>query len=286
MTLASPPKSTVTPPAFPIIRRPRGVDVRPVLVSIPHYGMSPIPGIGSADYVDPSYVSFPLGYTDRYAADIYGDCERLGATVLATPYSRLFVDVNRRRNDFYHADGEVASQKGVVRTHTIYDDVVFAAPLTLETVEKRLRQYYDPYHHSLEALVAETCRAHERVLLLDAHTASEKGLGIHDVVVSTARGATARDCAANAAQAVFEAAGFRTGRDVKGYSGGYIVRSYGRSKSEQIDALQIEINTALLLTVSRKEMFARLNRGEHPPINGSAARKLRGCVEQIIREYV
>jgi N-formylglutamate deformylase len=273
------------PIGFPIVRRPSDVDVRPVLVSIPHYGMSPVPGVDVTDYADPSYVSFPLGYTDRYASDIYGDCERFGATVLATPYSRLFVDVNRRRDDFDAEDGAIASQKGVVKTHTIYDDVVFAAPLKAETVENRLRQYYDPYHRALTSLLAESCRVHERVLLLDAHTASEKGLGRYDVVVSTSRGVTARDSVADAAQAIFEAAGYCTGRDVKGYSGGYIVRSYGRSKSAQIDAVQIEINTALLMTVSRKEMFERLNHGEHPPFDEAVARRLRRCVEKIICAY-
>ena len=51
---------------------------------------------------------FPiLDYVDKY---------RL---VVATPFSRMFVDVNRRRDDFEHLDGEVRSRRGVVRTHTM-----------------------------------------------------------------------------------------------------------------------------------------------------------------------
>ena len=274
-----------TDDAFPMVRRPLELASRPVLVSIPHYGTLPVPGVGASDYADPSYVSFPLGYTDRFAADIYGNLDGAGATVLATPYSRLFVDVNRARDDLSATDGVVASHKGVVRTHTIYDDVVFAQPLGIETVERRLRRFYDPYHHALETLLDELCSAHASVLLVDAHTASERGLGDREIVVGTARGNTARDHVAEQAADICRVAGFRTERDTKGYSGGHIVRSYGRSRTPQVDAVQIEINTALLMSVSRKEMFEYVNRGENPPLNESTADKLKACVNQFIREY-
>jgi len=222
---------------------------------------------------------------DRFAAEIYGDAHRTGATVLATPYSRLFVDVNRRRDDYADNDGDVHSPRGVVRTHTVHEDALFAEPLSSNAVEERLSRYYDPYHRCLEGLLDELEEQHERVLLLDAHTASQKGLGDHEVVVGTSRGRTARESVTEVAMQLFQDAGFRTERDVSGYAGGHIVRTYGRTRSERIDALQIEINTSVLMTTTRQEIFESVTRGEAPAMHEEAAARLRHCVQTLIDEF-
>src|SRR5262245_5340481 len=80
------------------------------------------------------------------SGDLYGDLHEHGATVLATPFSRMFVDVNRRRDDYEHAAGEVRSRRGVVRTHTTRDVAIFARPLGLPDLEARLQALYDPYY--------------------------------------------------------------------------------------------------------------------------------------------
>lgn len=255
------------------------------MVSVPHYGVSPLPDTRISDYADPGYHSFPRGYTDRFAAEIYGELDRLGATMLATPYSRLFVDVNRRRDDFELGSNGVESRKGVVRTHNIYDQPIFAQPLTVADVNERLRCFYDPYHAAMRGLIDELCVAHTNITLIDAHTGSERGLKDHEVVVSTAHGRSASDQIADRIQAVFAEGGFRTDRDVKGYSGGYIVRHYGREHDERVDAVQIEINTALLLMVSRRELFEQIDAGIALTMNESVGRRLKHCMETIVCDY-
>lgn len=269
---------------FPIVKRP-AVPGRPVLVSIPHYGMETLPEIDPQHYARPEYASFPLGYVDRFAAEIYGDAHHTGATVLATPYSRLFVDVNRRRDDFHDGDEGVHCPRGVVRTHDVHDEALFADPLTTAVVENRLSRYYDPYHSCLQGLLEELTGDHEQVLLIDAHTAGQKGLGQHEVVVGTSRGRTAREPIARRATEIFSEAGFRTGRDVKGYSGGHIVRTYGRARRERVDAVQIEINTSVLMTTTRREIFRSLTRGEAPAMHEKAASRLKRCVQTLITEF-
>ena len=85
---------------FPIIRQPVAATRAPVLVSVPHYGTQPLPHITRDDYGEPWFETFPYGFADTFVGELYGDLHEHGATVLATPFSRMFVDVNRRRDDF------------------------------------------------------------------------------------------------------------------------------------------------------------------------------------------
>src|SRR5207249_2343950 len=101
---------------FLIIRHPAPAACTPVLVSVPHYGTQPLPHISRDDYSEPWFETFAYGFADTFVGDLYSDLHEHGATVLTTPFSRIFVDVNRRRDDFEHQDGEVRSRRGVVET--------------------------------------------------------------------------------------------------------------------------------------------------------------------------
>src|SRR6058998_3712501 len=125
--------------AFPIVRRSAPGTRTPALVSVPHYGTQPLPSITRDDYREPWFETFAYGFADTFVGDLYADLHEHGATVLATPFSRIFVDVNRRRDDFEHLDGEVRSRRGVVRTHTMRDVRIFRQPLGLADVEARLQ---------------------------------------------------------------------------------------------------------------------------------------------------
>src|SRR5215208_3363244 len=111
--------------SFPIVRRPAGHRRTPILVSVPHYGTQPLPDVTSEDYREPRFATFAYGFADAFVGDVYADLHEDGATVLATPFSRMFVDVNRRRDDFEVHDGEVRSRRGVVRTHTMRETPIF-----------------------------------------------------------------------------------------------------------------------------------------------------------------
>jgi hypothetical protein len=117
--------------------------------------------------------------------DLYFDLHDAGATVLATPFSRMFVDVNRRRDDFEHTDGEVHSRRGVVRTHTMRDVAIFSRPLGLAELEARLQALYDPYYATLEHLLGEIHERYGYALLLDGHTGSPRRMKDHQVIIGT-----------------------------------------------------------------------------------------------------
>jgi len=268
--------------SYPIVRRPPPGTRTPVLVSVPHYGTEPLPDITRDDYREPWFETFAYGFADTFASDLYGDLDEHGATVLATPFSRVFVDVNRRRDDFEHRDGEVRSRRGVVRTHTMRDVPIFARPLALAEVEARLRALYDPYYAALERLLAELRQTHGHALLLDGHTGSPRRMKDHQVIIGTRQDATSAPELGAALAAIFTRHGFEVHRDVSGYTGGNIVATYGHPRTRRVHAIQLEVNASLLMTTNREEFIAQVSRGAIPEKAEANIARIRRCLHEAM----
>jgi len=267
--------------SFPIVRQPAPGAGTPIVVSVPHYGTEALPQVTREDYCEPRFETFAYGFADLFACDLYGDLHAHGATVLATPVSRMFVDVNRRRDDFEQRDGAVCSKRGVVRTHTMRDVAIFARPLTPAELEARLRAHYDPYYATLARLLGEVRAAHGYAILLDAHTGSPRRMGDHEVILGTCRTSTCAPALTAAVAEIFTRHGFRVAQNVSGYTGGNIVATYGRPHAG-IHALQLEINAALLMTTSREELIALITRGGVPERAEATIARLRECLRETL----
>jgi N-formylglutamate amidohydrolase len=253
-----------------------------VLVSVPHYGTEPLPHITRDDYREPWFETFAYGFADTFVGDLYGDLHEHGATVLATPFSRMFVDVNRRRDDFEHQDGEVRSRRGVVRTHTMREVPIFSRPLGLADLEERLRALYDPYYATLDHLLAEIHRAYGYALVLDGHTGSPRRMKDHQVIIGTRHDTTcAREVTAPVA-AIFRHHGFEVHENISGYAGGNIVTTYGQPQTRRVHALQLEINASLLMATSRDEFIAQVSRGGVPEKAEANIARVRRCLQEVL----
>lgn len=269
-------------PGFPIIKHPPAEAQAPILVSIPHYGTEPLPHITAADYTEPWFETFAYGFADTFAGELYADLYEQGATVLATPFSRIFVDVNRRRNDFEHLDGMVRSRRGVVRTHTMREVPIFTRALSPVDLEARLRAFYDPYYATIEQLLGHIQATYGYALLLDSHTGSPRRMLDHQVILGTSHGKTSHTALADLITTIFTAHGFEVHHNVSGYAGGNLVRTYGRPEARRVHAIQIEINAALLMTTSRQEFIAQISRGEIPTKAEDTIARLRTCLREVI----
>jgi N-formylglutamate amidohydrolase len=268
--------------AFPIVRHPVPERRTPVLVSVPHYGTQPLPHITREDYVEPRFETFAYGFADTFASDLYGDLHEHGATVLATPFSRMFVDVNRRRNDFELHDNEVRSRRGVVRTHTMREVAIFARPLGVAELEERLRTLYDPYYAGLEQLLGELHQTYGHALLLDGHTGSPRRMHDHQVIIGTRHHATCDARLAATVAEIFTRHGFEVHHNVTGYTGGNIVATYGQPRTRRVHALQLEINASLLMTTSREEYIAHITRGGIPEKADENISRVRACLQEVV----
>ena len=268
--------------SFPIVRRPAPGTRTPVLVSVPHFGTQPLPHITRDDYREPWFETFPYGFADTFVGDLYADLHEHGATVLATPFSRMFVDVNRRRDDFEHHEGEVRSKRGVVRTHTMRDVPIFARPLELADLETRLRALYDPYYATLESLLADLCATYGSAVLLDGHTGSPRRMKDHQVIIGTRQDATCAPELADSISAIFSGHGFEVHRNVSGYTGGNIVATCGQPHTRRVHAIQIEINASLLMTTTRDEFIALVSRGGVPEKAEESIARIRRCLHEVL----
>jgi N-formylglutamate deformylase len=268
--------------AFPIVRRPAPGTRTPVLVSVPHFGTQPLPHVTRDDYSEPWFETFAYGFADTFACDLYGDLHEHGATVLATPFSRMFVDVNRRRDDFEHHDGEVRSRRGVVRTHTMRDVPIFARSLGLADLEARLQALYDPYYATLEGLLGELRGPSGHAMLLDGHTGSPRRMKDHQVIIGTRHAATCAPELAATVAAIFTRHGFEVHDNVSGYTGGNIVATFGRPQARRVHALQLEVNASLLMTTSRDEYIAHVSRGGIPEKAEESIARVRRCLEEVV----
>jgi N-formylglutamate deformylase len=267
---------------FPIVRHPAPGTRVPVLVSVPHYGTQPLPHLTRDDYAQPSFETFAYGFADTFASDLYGDLHEHGATVLATPFSRMFVDVNRRRDDFEHHDGLVRSRRGVVRTHTMREVPIFARPLGLAELETRLQTLYDPYYSALGDLLGQLHAAHGYAMLLDGHTGSPRRMKDHQVIIGTRRAATCAPALAATVAAIFTRHGFEVHDNVSGYTGGNIVATFGQPEAGRVHALQLEINSSLLTTTSREELIAHISRGGVPEKAEANIARVRRCLREVL----
>jgi len=254
----------------------------PVLVSVPHYGTQPLPHIARDDYCEPWFETFAYGFADTFVGDLYADLHEHGATVLATPFSRMFVDVNRRRDDFEHHDGEVRSRRGVVRTHTMRDAPIFTRPLGLADLEDRLQTLYDPYYSALELLLAQLRDAYGYVMLLDGHTGSPRRMKDHQVIIGTRHDATCAPQLATTVAAIFTRHGFEVHENVSGYAGGNIVATFGHPRTRRVHAMQLEINASLLMTTTREEFIAHVSRGEVPEKAEANIARVRQCLGEVL----
>ena len=268
--------------SFPIVRHPPPGTRTPVVVSVPHYGTEPLPHITRDDYCEPGFETFAYGFADTFAGDLYADLHQHGATVLATPFSRMFVDVNRRRDDFEHHDGEVRSRRGVVRTHTMRDAPIFARPLAPADLEERLRTFYDPYYAALEHVLTELRQAHGHALLLDGHTGSPRRMGDHQVIIGTCHDAACAPEVAATMAAVFTRHGFEVHKNVSGYTGGNIVATCGRPHTRRVHAIQLEINASLLMTTTGEEFIAQVRRGQIPQKAEANIARIRRCLGEAL----
>jgi N-formylglutamate deformylase len=267
---------------FPIVRHPAAGACIPVLVSVPHYGTQPLPHITRDDYSEPWFETFAYGFADTFASDLYHDLHQHGATLLATPFSRMFVDVNRRRDDFEHHDGEVRSRRGVVRTHTMREVPIFVRPLALADLEERLRALYDPYYSACQGLLDQLRATYGYALLLDAHTGSPRRMKDHQVIIGTRHGATCAPALAATVAGIFTRHGFEVHDNVSGYTGGNIVATFGRPDTRRVHALQLEINASLLMTTGREEFIALISRGGVPEKAERNIARVRNCLREVL----
>lgn len=198
---------------------------------------------------------------DGFVDELFAAAPDHGAPLLAARFPRAFCDANREAWELDPAMFEetlpdwvntgsprVGAGLGTIARIVASGETIYREKLRFAEAEARVRAFWEPFHDTLQALLAETRESFGACLLIDCHSMPGNCAAPRacpDFVLGDAHGTA---CAASAVQhveTVLRELGFSVRRNDP-YAGGYITRHYGRPR-EGIHAVQVEINRALYM---------------------------------------
>jgi N-formylglutamate amidohydrolase len=263
------------PAAFEIFR-PAEQTV-PLVFASPHSGAFYPPEFITAAKLDPLHLRRS---EDAFMHDIFSAACDFGAPLIAANYPRAFVDPNREPYEldpdmFFDplpdhvntASPRVAGGLGTVARVIANGEDIYAEKMPFAEAERRIENYYEPYHAALENLLAETQDKFGAYLLIDCHSMPSIGgpmdndPGLHrvDFVLGDGYGTSCNPGVTHLAEMALKDLGFVVTRN-NPYAGGYTTRHYGHPARNR-HTLQIEINRGLYMderAIERGPGFAGL----------------------------
>ena len=244
----------------------------PVVFSSPHSGRDYPAKFVAASCLD----SVKLRRSeDSFVDELFGAAPRHGAPLLKALFPRAYVDPNREAFELdpamfadrlpsyvNTASPRVAAGLGTIARVVTNGEEIYHAKLRFAEAAERIDRLYQPYHHALSALIAETKSQFGHCIVIDCHSMPSVGGPMDcdagrrrvDIVLGDAH---ERACAPQLPAFVADelgALGYIVMRNAP-YSGGYITRHYGRP-GDGVHALQMEINRALYMDEVRVERAA------------------------------
>ncbi|MCG6904429.1 MAG: N-formylglutamate amidohydrolase [Rhodobacter sp.] len=200
---------------------------------------------------------------DAFVDLLFESALEFGAPLLAATAPRAFIDLNRSAEELDPAliDGmrksthspRVTSGLGVIPRVVANGRAIYSGKLTGDEAQKRLREYWHPYHDRLQELLDETRRDHGRVILIDCHSMPHEaidsigtsGVPHPEIVLGDRFGAAASPQIVDRIEAAFAATGLRVARNSP-FAGAYTAQHYGRPSKDQ-HVIQVEIDRSLYL---------------------------------------
>lgn len=213
----------------------------PLLVSLPHVGTFIPPPLR------PGYVERALAVedTDWHLERLYGFVRELGASLLVPRASRYVIDLNRPPENQPLYPG--ANNTELCPTRFFTGEALYRpgrAPDAAE-VQRRLREYWQPYHTALAGELERLRLVHGRVVLFDGHSIRSELPWLFpgrlwDLNLGTVDGASCASALRHRLAALL-AGQQRFTHVVDGrFKGGYITRHYGRP-ADGVHAVQLEM---------------------------------------------
>jgi N-formylglutamate deformylase len=215
----------------------------PLLISLPHDGIHIPEDIAAR--MHPAARRSPD--TDWHVARLYAPlAQALGASLLQPVASRYVVDLNRPADG--HALYPGRRETGLVSTIGFDGEPLYLAPggePDAAEVQRRVNDFWRPYHAALQQELARLRALHGRVVLWEGHSIRSRVPMLFegrlpDMNLGTADGASCSPTLQQRLEAVLHTQE-RFDFVVNGrFKGGFITRQYGRP-DEGVDAVQLEL---------------------------------------------
>lgn len=269
--------STTEVAAAPLLlRRPAGQTV-PLVFASPHSGRD-----YPADFVAAARLD-ALGLRrseDSFVDELFAAAPAHGAPLLAAQFPRAFCDANREAWELdpamfaeplpawvNTASPRVGAGLGTIARVVATGEAIYRGKLAFAEAERRVRDFWQPYHDTLGMVIAETRARFGVCLLVDCHSmpahggSSRNGAGPADIVLGDAYGTACAPAVTGLVEHNLRAMGYAVRRNDP-YAGGYVTRHYGRPR-DGVHVLQVEIARALYMdeaTIQRTRRFAIMRR--------------------------
>jgi N-formylglutamate amidohydrolase len=206
---------------------------------------------------------------DAFVDELFAAAPRFGAPLLAARVPRACIDLNRAADDLDPAliagasrrflNPRIAAGLGVIPRVVGEGRPIMQGKLTLAEAQRRINDYWHPYHERLRALLADSRARFGAAVLFDCHSMPHDALNAApavggrrpEVVLGDRFGVACGRWLIEAAETAFTAAGFAVVRNTP-FAGGYITQAYGRPH-QGVHALQIEIDRSLYMDEVRIE---------------------------------
>jgi formiminoglutamase len=248
----------------------------PLIVSIPHAGVE----LGELEsvVVDP--------WLARKDADwrldaLYNFVGEVGATLVATQMSRTVIDCNRDPSGASLYPGQATTE--LCPTTTFDGEALYRRGEEPEPAEidRRRRQYFEPYHAALRAEIDRARRTHRRVALFDAHSIRSRIPRLFEgelpvFNLGTNSGSSCTPQLRDAVAEILMASNEPTAVDGR-FKGGWITRAFG-DPGVGVEALQLELACR-----------AYMREPEHPgpdnwpaPIDEKRAKPTRATIRRVL----
>ena len=241
---------------------PYGGITKPVVVSSPHSGR-----IYPSEFVKDAALD-PVSLRrseDCFVEDLMADVSHLGVPLLAARFPRAFLDPNREAFELdpnmFHDDlpdhvntnsARVMGGLGTIARVVSDGKGIYADKLNFADAERRVKNFYHPYHETLQKLLRDSHDQFGHVTLIDVHSmpsaAGQRRRGSRaraDIVLGDRFGRACYRAVTDAAHQILADAGLRVARNDP-YAGGYITEEYG-TPQKGFHAIQIEINRGLYM---------------------------------------
>lgn len=214
---------------------------------------------------------------DAFVDEVFASAPDHGAPILCASFPRAYVDANREAfeldpamfagalPDYVNTSSpRIAAGLGTIAKIVTDGEDIYHEPLHFEDAERRIDDFYKPYHAALKGLIDATKERFGGCLLVDCHSMpSNAGMNGSkgerkppDIVLGDCFGTACAPDITGLAQHALESSGLTVTRN-KPYSGGFTTRHYGRPRNG-VHVLQVEVNRALYMDEKRIERSAGL----------------------------
>ncbi|MGI3166762.1 N-formylglutamate amidohydrolase [Pseudooceanicola sp. 200-1SW] len=206
---------------------------------------------------------------DAFVDRLFAPATELGAALLCARVPRAYVDLNRAADELDPAlvegarrrghNPRIASGLGVIPRVVAGGRPIYDGKIPLAEAEARLERCWQPYHATLQTLLAEVHRGFGEAVLIDCHSMPHEALDAirrnsrrrPDVVLGDRFGASADSQLVDRIEAAFTGAGLNVIRNAP-FAGAYVAQHYGRPARGR-HAVQIEIDRALYMDEAQIE---------------------------------